>query len=251
MERSIGLRIVATVGFVGMVVVNALANILPINGLNTGEVSALYPSLFTPAGVTFSIWSVIYVLLLGFVVYGWVKRGDSFVSSLLPFFIGSCVLNVSWILVWHFLLPVVSVCVMVMLLIVVVRLFLKVHEVDGLHTGWEQVVVLLPFTLYAAWICVATIANVSALLVWAGWDGGFMSTEHWTALMMGVAALLAILVTLEYKTPAFALVVVWALFGIYLRWRDTEYMMIVYTAVAFQILLAGVIVYVMRRRVLG
>lgn len=251
MERSTGLRIVSAVGFVGMVVVNALANILPINGLNTGEVSDLYPSLFTPAGVTFSIWSVIYVLLLGFVVYGWVRRDDSFVSSLLPLFIGSCVLNVGWILVWHFLLPVASVCVMVVLLTVVVRLFLRVHSVDRAHTVWEQVVVLLPFTLYAAWICVATIANVSALLVWAGWDGGFMSTEHWTAFMMGVAALLAVLVTLAYRTPAFALVVVWALFGIYLRWRDTEYTMIVYTAVGLQVLLVCTVVYVVWRRIAG
>ena len=48
--------------------INALANILPINGMNTGELSALYPSLFTPAGFTFSIWSVIYLLLIGFVI---------------------------------------------------------------------------------------------------------------------------------------------------------------------------------------
>jgi hypothetical protein len=43
------------VGFIGMLVVNGLANGLPINGRTTGELSAMFPNLFVPAGITFSI----------------------------------------------------------------------------------------------------------------------------------------------------------------------------------------------------
>ncbi|HNX79137.1 MAG TPA: hypothetical protein PKJ24_04610 [Prolixibacteraceae bacterium] len=50
--------------FAGMVVMNYLANALPLNGKNTGELSDAFPNLFVPAGITFSIWGVIYLLLL-------------------------------------------------------------------------------------------------------------------------------------------------------------------------------------------
>ncbi len=249
MQKSVAIRILATLAFAGTLAVNALANLLPINGLNTGEVSDLYPSLFTPVGITFSIWSVIYILLTGFVIYFWVHRRDAFIDTLLPWFIMSCILNMGWILVWHFLLPVASVCIMLVMLVVLVSMFRRVHTPRRAYTEWEQVVVLLPFTLYAAWICVATIANISALLVWAGWQGGILTYEQWTALMMGVAALVAILVTANYRTPVFALVVIWALFGIYLRWRETEYTVIIRTAIALQVALAVTILLVLRRRV--
>lgn len=249
MQKTVVWRLVATLAFLATLVVNALANLLPINGLNTGQVSDLYPSLFTPAGITFSIWSVIYMLVTGFVVYTWVRRNDTFLTTLLPWFIASCLLNISWILAWHFLLPAVSVCIMAGMLFVLTRMFRLVHTAPRPHTVWEQFLVLLPFTLYAAWICVATIANVSALLVSAGWQGGFLSMEQWTALMMAVAAMLAIFITLDYRVPAFALVVMWALFGIYLRWHETAYTVITYTAIILQLLLAGTVLFVLRRRV--
>ncbi|WP_241433194.1 hypothetical protein [Listeria cornellensis] len=49
--------------FVIMVGINALANILPLNGLNTGEISNRLDVLFTPAGYVFVIWGVIYISL--------------------------------------------------------------------------------------------------------------------------------------------------------------------------------------------
>ena len=54
--------------FLIMVAVNALASILPINGMDTGAVSDAYPNLFAPAPITFAIWGVIYAMLLLFVL---------------------------------------------------------------------------------------------------------------------------------------------------------------------------------------
>jgi hypothetical protein len=42
-----------------------MATSLPINGIATGDISDQFPVLFTPAGYVFSIWGVIYLLLLG------------------------------------------------------------------------------------------------------------------------------------------------------------------------------------------
>ncbi|HPF93546.1 MAG TPA: hypothetical protein PLV65_06405, partial [Tenuifilaceae bacterium] len=54
--------------FAVMIVLNYLANALPLNGKTTGELSAEYPNLFVPAGLTFSIWGIIYLMLFIFIV---------------------------------------------------------------------------------------------------------------------------------------------------------------------------------------
>ena len=50
--------VLVALSYLVMVAVNALANILPIGGMNTGAVSDSYPNLFAPAGITFSIWAL-------------------------------------------------------------------------------------------------------------------------------------------------------------------------------------------------
>ncbi|HEU65462.1 MAG TPA: hypothetical protein ENN57_02200 [Chloroflexi bacterium] len=97
------LTILNLLGFLGTVIVNALANILPINNITTGEVSDLYPNLFTPAGLTFSVWGLIYVLLAIFVIYQLLPsvRKDpqkaDFIQRIGPFFFISCLANIGWI----------------------------------------------------------------------------------------------------------------------------------------------------------
>src|SRR5689334_19303973 len=127
MNKNTQYRIFATLAFAGTLLVNALANILPINGLNTGEVSNLYPSYFTPVGLTFSIWTVIYILLFGFSIIMWFRRDDVVVNSILPWFILSCIFNMTWILLWHYLFPGLSVMVMLALLGTLVVIFKAVH----------------------------------------------------------------------------------------------------------------------------
>ena len=56
-------------GFVLVLVMNYLANALPLAGRSTGAISDLYPNLFAPAGFTFAIWGIIYLLLLLFIIY--------------------------------------------------------------------------------------------------------------------------------------------------------------------------------------
>ena len=56
-------KALVAITYLTMIVTNYLANALPLNGRSTGDISDAYPSLFTPAGITFSIWGVIYLLL--------------------------------------------------------------------------------------------------------------------------------------------------------------------------------------------
>jgi benzodiazapine receptor len=241
------LRIAATLSFAGTITVNALANILPINGLNTGQVSDLYPSLFTPAGLTFSIWSVIYFLLAGFVVMSWLRSDDKMINRVLPWFIFTCVLNMGWILAWHHVLATLSVFIMLALLSILTYIFRMLHQSDSADMKLK-LWVILPFTVYLAWICVATIANIAAWLIALGWQGGSISPQLWTILMMTIAAALALKVTIDYRVPFFSLVVIWALFGIYFRWHNSSYSSITIAAMVLMTFLAVGIFYVMRKR---
>ena len=71
------LKIMVAVSFVATVTVNYLAQLLPINGVTPGQVSDSMPNLFAPAGLTFSIWGLIYLSLAAFSVYqfGFKKQG--------------------------------------------------------------------------------------------------------------------------------------------------------------------------------
>ena len=66
---KVSLSILNLFGFIGTVVVNTLAVTLPLNDKTTQQLSDQYPNLFVPAGLTFSIWGLIYILLAIFIVY--------------------------------------------------------------------------------------------------------------------------------------------------------------------------------------
>ncbi|MFN7791589.1 MAG: tryptophan-rich sensory protein, partial [Cyclobacteriaceae bacterium] len=116
------------VALAAVLTVNALANILPINGMNTGQISNLYPSLFTPAGFTFSIWSIIYLLLIAFAVGQFVIKDKPYFKELSLWFLLSCLANASWILVWHYLFTAASVVFMLILLYSLTRIFLLLQS---------------------------------------------------------------------------------------------------------------------------
>jgi translocator protein len=228
--RSSLLATLNSFAFAGVIAVNALANILPINGMNTGQVSDLYPSLFTPAGFTFSIWSIIYLLLLGFVALQWRLRERPFFKTLSGWFLVSCVANAAWIIAWHYLLINTSFAIMLALLFSLIKLFLLLEQ-QKFSTA-EKLLVRVTFTVYFSWICVATIANLSAVLVAAAWSGYPLQAATWAMLLIVIAAGLSIFITLRYQAPAYVVVTIWALFGIYSRWAGSDQTLITITALA-------------------
>jgi hypothetical protein len=216
------LAILNLLAFAGVIAVNALANALPINGMNTGEVSALYPNRFVPAGFTFSIWSVIYLLMAGFTALSvkWLWNAPDTPLGLVfreisPWFIATCVLNAGWIFVWHHLMVGLSVFVMLVFLALLIFIYVKLQPHRSTLRGANSVFVYGFFTVYLGWICVATIANVTAWLVSMKWGGFGIEPEGWSMTMMAVAILLGALFIRYGRDHAYAWVIAWALFGIH------------------------------------
>jgi benzodiazapine receptor len=81
------------------IIANLLSNILMFDGKTVGEISDAYPNLFTPAGYVFSIWGLIYTLLLLFAVFQALpkQRGKPFLHEIGYYFVLSCVANVMWL----------------------------------------------------------------------------------------------------------------------------------------------------------
>jgi translocator protein len=205
-----------------MFIVNGLANYLPLNGLTTGDVSALYPNKFVPDGFTFSIWSIIYLWLLVFLGYTtniliWLPGVDhryDRIISILPLFWFSCLLNASWIISWHYLQVLISLIIMLLLLFTLFSIYKKLQINPAQPRKRDHLLVEVPFYIYFGWISVATIANTTALLVHHNWLGGPLSESTWSIIMMAIAAVLGIWMSLRHHRPAFTLVIIWALLGI-------------------------------------
>jgi len=222
--------------FIAVIVVNGLAESIPLNGKTTGEISAMFPVLITPAPYTFSIWGLIYVLLLCYVIYQLLPRNKHIVNLVGSAFLFSCIFNISWVLLWHYLYSQVwlSLIAMIGLLLSIIFMFTNVREARDLHTK-DRIFVQLPFSIYLGWISVATIVNTSVVLYDLGWNGLGLSDTAWTVIILAVGSILAWLVGIPYRTPAYMLVFVWAYAGIAVANQDIP--VIFYTAVGLAALL--------------
>lgn len=213
------LQILNIIGFILVIALNGLANGLPINGRTTGELSDLYPNLFVPAGFTFSIWGLIYLLLLAFVFYQagglWNKQPPPVtVQKIGVWFFVSCMANASWILAWHYMLVELSLLIMLVILTSLMTIYRRLQIGQGADSSKRLLLVHLPFSVYLGWITVATIANVTTLLVDWGLSGLFPGEIFWTCLMIIIATGFGILFLLRKRDVPYALVLVWALYGI-------------------------------------
>ncbi len=233
-------------GFAGTVAVNVLANALPLGGMNTGELSALYPNLFVPAGLTFSIWGLIYILLGMFVVY---QARDLFRRdrSAMPFLEGvgwlfplASLANMGWIFAWHYQRVALSLVIMLVLLASLIAIYLRLGIGAGGAPTSVRVFVHAPFSVYLGWITVATIANATALLVKTGWDGFGLSQVFWTVVMLLAASAITLLVLLKRNDVLFAAVVLWAFAGILIR-RSADAVPIPQVLIALGLCMAAVL----------
>ena len=201
---------------IAMLTVNALSSILPINGVTPKEVSDRYPNLFVPAPLTFSIWGVIYLLVIGYVLYQlglFRRKGEAVNAALLNktgiIFIVSSVLNLSWIIAWHYGQLVLSFIILALLLVALIRIRLYIAAQEPLSKK-EKWFVRLPFSVYFGWVTIATIAGATALLVGTGFSGFGISEPVWTMVILLVGAVIGIATALRFRDVAYLAVFIWA-----------------------------------------
>ena len=126
-------------------------------------------TLIAPMGPAFSIWSMIYIGLLGYVIWQWLPGSATSEwarMSRLPAAV-AIALNGVWLLIvfagW------VGVSVLVILGIAAALGVLLRRTADLRSESWAvQVWVAATFGLYLGWVCVATCANIALWLTGLG-----------------------------------------------------------------------------------
>ena len=197
-------------------VVNILAIALPLNGQDTGAISDRFQIYFVPAGYVFSIWGLIYIGWIAFLVYQFLpaQKDSPRLRKLGYLFALSCLFNAGWLFCWHYLQFGLSVVVMLILLGLLLASYLALNVGRTKVNRTEKWCVDVPFGVYLGWITVATVANISGFLYSIGWNGFGIAPQAWAVIMLAVACLLGLGMALTRHDAGYLLVLVWAFIGI-------------------------------------
>lgn len=204
--------------------VNALANILPINGITTAERSDSYPTLFTPSGYVFSIWGLIYLGLIAYIIFQALpsQKHNPRLTALAPWFILNGVANTLWIFAWHYDLIALSLILISLVLISLILAYRKLEIATPNVSKAEIWTTRLPFSIYLGWLTVATVANASVFLYNLNWSGLGLSASLWTIIMIIVASIIALGFLFLKQDLAFTLILAWAFIGIAVKHWDVQ-----------------------------
>jgi hypothetical protein len=211
-KTGLGMKIFVTLSFIAMITLNALANIIPINGVNTGQVSDFYGNLFAPAGITFAIWGLIYLLLLAYTIYQWGGKNGTLLNKTGMLFSVSSLANAVWILTWHYKLIPLS---MILITFILICLIMINRIITGTKLSTtEKIFVGLPFSVYFGWLTVAVIANATTLLVYLKWNGFGIPADIWAVVVILTGMIIGSATMFKNRDIAYGLVLVWAYAGI-------------------------------------
>jgi len=248
-KKLFALPVFLVLGYVSVLVVNALSVVVPLNGRTPGQISDALPSLFVPAGFTFTIWGVIYILLGALVVYTTLhlfkgsEGATPLIEEIAGLFVATCLANIMWVFTWQYGQVFLSMLSMTILLLLLMYSYQQLSNAK--LTTKEFFWVKVPISVYFGWITVATIANMSALLVSIDWKGFGISPDIWTAVMIVIATIISFIVAIKYFDIAYLAVIIWALVGISWKHLNTlngaHPLVLIVTASCFTVLFVCIV----------
>ena len=206
-----------------MIAINILANALPINGLNTGEISDQFEVYFVPAGYVFSIWGVNYIGLIAYAIFLVLpaQQKNSRLQTTGWWVVLGSLANSVWIFLWHYGQFIGTLGAMLILLASLIKIYLHLGIGRIQVSRGEALAVHLPFSIYLGWITVATVANVTDVLDYVGWNRFGLSQEVWMVITLGVVLGIALLMNFTRRDIAYSAVLLWALAGIAIKFPSS------------------------------
>ena len=193
-----------------------------INSLSQKEISDMYRTLITPTPETFSIWSVIYLLLIISVILPMAKNIDPYYKTAIDkisyLFWASCFCNILWIIFFSYNLIGLSVITIITFLTIMFLLLIEIRKINN-KKHW-----LLPITfgLYSGWLFIATILNIELWLVKINWTRFGINQEIWSSILITIAVLSTIIILRKTENPIFPIPIAWGYYGIYKSLSNTE-----------------------------
>lgn len=199
-----------------MLVVNVLANALPLNGLSTGQISDRFNVYFVPSGYVFSIWGLIYIGLIAFTIFQALpsQRENPRLRAIGWWVALSSLANSSWLFLWHYEQFPQTVIAMLVLLAALIVIYIRLGIGRASTSVIENWAVRVPFSIYLGWITVATIANITSVLDYVQWNRFGLAPEVWMGIMLAAVVAITALVNFTRRDAAYTLVILWAIIGL-------------------------------------
>ncbi len=193
----------------GMLVFNWLAATGVLGGVETKVISDKNPTMITPAGYAFAIWSLIYAGLIAFSIYQSLPRNAGKYGTIRTLFLLSCVLNGAWLYLWAMESLVLCLIVIALLLVVLLAINSRLRTTDGPGEYW---LVKAPFGIYAGWVTAATLVNL--MIVLASKGSVLATMPAVAASLIFIAAAAGIFVRIIFANHMYPLAIAWALTAI-------------------------------------
>lgn len=217
-----------TLGF--QLLISYLVQVKSFSNQDVGQISAKFDTVFAPAGITFAIWGLIYISLLAFCLFHLYKsftKGSSCqvnqdTQNIGWLFIINNVSTGFWLIAWVNEQLLASVFLMMIQLFTLINISIKAQISNSDRSITTITFTQFPLSIYFAWICIASIANISAWLKSTAWNAMGISESFWVIILIGIATLLSIFIILVRRNIPFGFVVLWALYGIILKRKEVD-----------------------------
>jgi hypothetical protein len=241
-------QIAVVVVLLATIVINILAEALPINGISTAAISNSFTIYFVPAGYVFAIWGLIYIGLMAYAVFQALpaQKDNPRLQATGWWIVLGGLANSMWIFLWHYELFVGTLAAMLVLLASLLATYLGLGIGETKVSKSETWAVRIPFSVYLGWITVATIANVSDVLS-LKWSGTGTVAQAWFLVVLAAVVVISTLMSLNRRDVAYILVILWALVGIGYKF-STEPLILISSLVTALLVALGLIFSLLRHR---
>jgi benzodiazapine receptor len=199
---------------VAMIVFNWLAAAGRLGGVTPAEISDRYPTLVTPAGYAFSIWSLIFLGLTAFSIYQLLPANIARFRSIRSLYITTCALNSGWIYFWLGGRIAICMALIAALALVLFAINFQLKEAHGTGDFWA---VKAPFSIYFGWVTAAAFVNFAILLAYMNFEFSTSAATGIAVALILFAALLGVVVRFRLSSYLYPLAIAWALTAIAVR----------------------------------
>ncbi|MFP4164182.1 MAG: hypothetical protein ACLFVE_09390 [Chitinispirillaceae bacterium] len=233
-------------------VINYLSNTDLIGSGTVGSISAKYPTVITPAGYAFSIWGLIYLMLLFFAGFQWYallkKRYEDVIDSTGFYFVLANLANASWVIAW------VNNSIGLSVLLILLLLWSLVRLVQNLNLEkWDAPVLIIffvwwPVAIYFGWVILATVLNVQVFVASIGWDQKTLSAAVFGVFLIALSMSVYLFLTYRRNLRESAGVGVWGLVAVAVSQSGSNPFIAVSALAASVVLLFFIILHAYRNR---
>jgi translocator protein len=188
-----------------------------IGGMTQADISEMFSTAVTPAGFTFSIWSIIYLSwIIAWVYIAFFEKQNIKKQSRslqddkksIISFATAIALTAVWLIPWGYLQIGVSLIIMLAILALLAYVFTRMRTAN--------IVVRSSIEITLAWIIMATALNITVWMRYMGWSIGGPTDLYYAIGALGAVLILVAYLQCRYRSYIISGVFLWTLFGVYI-----------------------------------